>query len=87
MKVFIRNRNKNYGNPELFFPYQAVLWFKPKKNETRRQAIISAIKFHASLIDKKQSGLVYHNDSVGILFNHRDLAEKAKILYKTLYKY
>ena len=82
MKVFIRNRHKNYGNSKLFFPYQAVLWFKPEKSEIREQVVILVVRFHISLVDRKQTGLVYYNDSVGILFNHRSLADKAKILYK-----
>lgn len=94
MKVYVRNRNKHYGDPFSWFPFQAALWFKPEEEETWRDAQTCAAGFsvHLKREHKWSSGALGRmpgiidtrdrgGDSTGILFNHRDFAQEAKAIY------
>lgn len=92
MKIYVRNRSRS---PNSWFPYQAVLWFKPEGKESWRDTFLNAVGFSAYLRHelKWSSGALGRipgivdtrhrgGDSIGILFNHRDFAEEAKTIYK-----
>ena len=94
MKIYIRSRNRDYGNPNSWFPYQAVLWFKPEGNETWRHALLKAtglsyylrheLKWSSGALGKTPGIIDTRHcggDSTGILFNHRDFAIEAKKIY------
>jgi len=50
MKVWFRNRHRDYGDPNLLWPHQAVLWFKPQGKENNLDAIHLVAKFYIHLI-------------------------------------
>ena len=93
MKIYVRNRRKRF-DPEAWWPYQAVLWFKPEGNETWNQIQSEAAHFILYLKNKQLwssgslgriQGIVdtrWGGNSAGILFSHRKFAEEAKTLYK-----
>ena len=93
MKIYVRNRSKDYGKPYSWFPFQAVLWFKPEEGETWRDALTCVVGFFTYLRRERKwsSGALGRipgiidtrhrgGDSTGILFNHRDFAEEAKTI-------
>jgi len=93
MKIYVRNRRKRF-DPEAWWPYQAVLWFKPGDKETWKIAMEEAFQFFTHLKYRlkwsygslgRVQGIVdtrWRGDSTGILFSHRKFAEEAKNLYK-----
>ncbi len=87
MKYYVRNRHKEHGNPGLFFPYQAVLWFKCEPVSLAYglaaryvRYLVDELNMSHGALGKVHGGLVSNQDntSVGIIFSHRKYADEAR---------